>query len=222
MPARLSLTIALALTACASGTAAPPASGPIAIYSPPVRLGGTGSMIFLPGTPANARDEVAVIATLHRWLDQDGTAGCLAPLLEPSGINASIRKGTTNQLRADGNRRPMPAAVRASIIADQRGSWGDVAEPSVPLSAALEDAVTAAYADAAMAAPRTTRATMLVAGDVPGIALKTTCIAHLDRPTIRGDWAFVGRRSATAGHLYALRRDGDDWTVVAHRFTYIA
>lgn len=217
----------LALGACAtqSGGGGATSSAGTAIYSPPVRAGSKGSVIFLPGTgripSTNAREEVAVVGALHRFLDPKGELGCLNPALDEGNVDASLRKAAVDELRQEGKNRPTAADVREWIIADQRGSWGSVDEGNVTLPSSVELTVAEAYADAAMAAPRKRRAVFLTGGDLPDIALKSDCGARLSRPTIYQGWAFVSRSSATAGHLYALRRDADGWSVIGHRFTYI-
>lgn len=217
----------LALGACATqpGGGGPTSSAGTPIYSPPVRLGGKGSVIFLPNTnhvlSANAREEVAVVGALHRFLDPKGDFGCLNPLLDEGDVDASLREAAADELRKEGKTRPTAADVREWLIADQRGSWRSVDEGNAPLSSSVELAVAEAYADAAMAAPRKRQAIVLTGRDLPDLTLKSDCGARLSRPTIYRGWAFVSRSSATAGHLYALRRDANGWSVVGHRFTYI-
>lgn len=216
----------LLLTACT--TTASPASPPVtAIYSPPTRLGGTGSMMFLPGTaaPRGAGEAIAVIVALHRRLDRDGVMGCLNPVLAEPDVSGHEREDAVARLKEAGQRRPGKAAIRADIVDDVRESWGGVGNgPDFdPLPPPVATALLDAYADAVMVAPRKGRATLLTQAMLPDdIRLRSDCGARLSRPTISGDWAFVGSISATAGHLWALRREATGWTLVAHRFTAIA
>jgi len=166
-------------------------------------------------------DEVAVLVALHRTLDADGSAGCLNPVVDTADLDDSARLDARDELRESGSQRPSRRAVEDAIKASERGSWGDLT--TAPLDAALEAAVVDAYAAAAMRASSSTRPAMLRAGQLPSdIALRATCHARLGRPTIQGDWAFVGHVSVSAGHLYALRRTGGTWRAVAHRFTATA
>lgn len=219
------LPILLLLTACATTT--PSASSPVtAIYSPPTRLGGTGSMMFLPGTaaPRAASEEVAVVVALHRRLDRDGVMGCLNPVLDEPDVSGYEREDAVVRLKEAGQRRPNRTAIRADIIDDVRESWGGVGNGITfdPLPAPVAAELLDAYADAVMAAPRKGRGTLMTKAMLPAdIHLKADCGARLSRPTINGDWAFVGSYSATAGHLWALRRESTGWTLIAHRFTAI-
>lgn len=217
----LRATPALILFAACSATPSTTAQT-TAIYSPPVRLGGTGSVQFLPNTgmPTGMTAEVAVIVDLHRVLDRKGTVGCLNPVLGAPYISRDARDDAVVRLEEAGQRRPGKAAVRTAIIEGVCESWGGFGDGPTPLPAPVRTALLDAYADAVMAAPRKGRPTRLTQGMLPGdIRLRADCRAQLSRPTIHGDWAFVGYNSGTAAGLWALRREASSWTLVASNIT---
>ncbi|KQN19298.1 hypothetical protein ASE86_12375 [Sphingomonas sp. Leaf33] len=207
----------LLLGACSATSPSTPAQT-IAVYSPPVRIGGTGSVLFLPNTaaPTGSAAEVAVIVDLHRVLDRKGTVGCLNPMLVAPYISSGEREDAVVDLEEAGQRQPSKAAVRTAIIDGVRESWAGFGPGPAPLPAAVRIALLDAYADAVMAAPRKGRQMLLTQAMLPDdIRLRADCRAQLSRPTIRGDWAFVGYNSGTAAGLWALRREASGWTLVA-------
>ncbi len=200
-------------------------STPTAIYSPPVRLGGRGSMIFLPQSNRTSddtlSDEAAAIGTLHAFLDPKGEAGCLNPVLEASEFDAEYRKYSSNELQEEISRKPSRNEVYEHLVSEERGSWGTVDGKNESLVAPLESEIAKGFANLVMTAPRQRGVRTLKPNDLPNILLKADCTARLGRPAIHDGWAFVSMSTVSAGHLYALRRSPSGWTVVGRRFTYI-
>lgn len=225
---RIGLGYGIALSLVGSGCAAGPAPSSIgtAIYVPPVRLGGTGSVMFLPAprpTRTLDSDEAVVRAALA---DVAAPDQCVDPVVDGDPLRWWADM-LTNANHPAGSRE---AAERIARIKAGMGLWYNEAGGEVdPATAArLAEAIDAIVA----AMPRRPSPAAALPPDwlAPGqrIGRNGDCSkVVLSRPVRRGMLSFIGigiTRGPLNGSCFvlAMDRSGGAWRAIARQRTWVS
>ncbi|WP_156351362.1 hypothetical protein [Sphingomonas sp. Leaf25] len=221
---RVGLGCLIALSAIGSGCAAgsSPSSIGTAIYVPPVRLGGTGSVMFLPASqPAIASADEAIIRAALKHVAAPGQ--CVTPMLAlpPFGELGDMARQAAAPIAR------IPAA--ADPVRSRSGSWYDMAgRPIDPRTAARIDhgiaMIVAAIPGESASAPLLILPAWL--GHGQSIGNDTCDQVRLSRPARYGTLAFVSvdlrrDRRDSQGELLAFDGTGGRWRVIAQQTLWI-